>query len=472
MDELSRRTAPLAKRIEDSVDHYRKTGRLAVEKGGVTKSELRAFFDRTPGISTSSTRYRDLLADAYGLVRVRKLSSFVGISVFRVPVFGDESPPVNVLLCGEYHDNRGRGRQLMRYIMGQVGLRRKCVDLYVESGFAWREVGSRAHHRQQSGGGALEHIRTTYPIVPGLRVHHVDVRTMLPLNFANHADGTHAVGTTGWTQYIRRLGPGFYSYDPMRTRYDNVWRSRPSDPHGRHRLHAELTGQGLFATNVREYFAFFTGEEGVLRSGDRPATVFRAAYVRDLLKWRALVRGPAREWRTAKETPALQRAFVRGRLAFYSAREFEMIRGRIAKQRQRFLRTTGIAPRHLRRAVVAWAKSRLSAMLGEAMSIVMDLYAFYRMFGRFTPRERVGWASDAGAADRINKAGCPMEQRNIVYVAGSKHTEDLQALIEGVFGVRPIVVRGSHARGTGKVDRERESADYAEVRATRPLNVF
>ena len=522
-------TAPapdFAERLRRAVRHKARTGRvLSRRSGGVTAAEVKNFFRRTPGISSSSDSADALLDDASALFRLVGLRSFVGLSTWTLPVVPGARRPVKLVIAGENHRNPHFGDQLMRYIMGQVVLEGKCVDLYLESGFDWRAVSRLsmlgAGGRRQRGGSALTFIRKNYPVVPGLRVHHVDVRSIVAPSSRERS--VHRIKTEGMNHYDK---------DPFVARNGAPWRPPspnpfPSVPGG---------GKDLFRASAPEHFAFVTGFAGVLERADRTLPQIIEDFERDtrvLARFKAgkgiasrdsssdiplnitLLTGATFEVRIGIEDTigTLKRRIREGvggstsqplhivhdgedvddertlaqasrfadytyddirdwegvqmpirqgiyiglrskspsddvespspppppqpvrQIDYHGPEVFAAMRDRFAKQRRRFLRTTRMPAAVLDARIRAWARSRFAEddyFFGTAgMSI--DLFAFYRMFGTFTARSG------------RNKSGCPLEQRNIVYVAGDAHAYNLRRLIEHVFGVRADRRHGTHA---------------------------
>ena len=414
---------------------------LTRAEGGVSASEVRRFFRDTPGIATTERSLGNLLDEASAFYRVIALQSFRGMSIWTLPVIPGAARPVKLLLLGESHNNPHSGDRLMRYIMGQVVLEGKCVDMYLESGFDWQGV-------VQSGGSALTHIRRTYPVVPGLRVHHVDVRSVVP-NSVTHAfnDPTISDYPHQWRHVpdiqrplIKLLGATMYNRNPYDVRYF------PGDD----REVSDFLGTNdLFRINAREYFAMATGFAGILRSrlcrgGDRTIAQLTAQYRAD----RAAARAGA-------GAAGVSSVLAERLNKIHPVSVFVNVRQRFAKQRRRFLRTTQMDEATLDVRIGQWAL-RMTDMR-DSIPATMDLFAFYRMFGTFNAR----------AGGRANKAGCPMEQRNIVYVAGDFHArQSLLALLLYVFHILPDVTRGTHSTTAHPADPR------AHVESTPPLDVF
>ena len=430
---------PFAERLKASVLR-RLRGQGAAPSERVTAAEVRAFFDRTPGISTTRHTLPDLLDEAVGLFRLLGLTSFETLRVLRVQAAPGprETPPVNLLMLGESHSaNRGDGDQLMRYVMGQVALERKCVDLYLESGFDWGA---------QRGGGALTTIRTTYPVVPLLRVHHVDVRSVVP----------QAVAIDD-VQGIRDSGANWYGSSAYQFRFRFYARTA---------LGRYLEELCLFELNAREHFALLTGCTGVLEEGDRAPAQVEAAHDADLAVFKAIYparypeHAPPPDWDECNPAnyglvpPVLPPDFP----GFHSASVFAALRRRFATQRRRFLRTTRMDAGRLDRAVERWARG----MVGDfrnSTDAAMDLFALYRMFGTFADRDKSG-------RRRHRDTRCPPEQRNIVFIAGDWHVRSgLGPLIALVFGARATVVIERGRAGVGV-----SAADH--VASAPPLAVF
>lgn len=349
----------------------------------VSVGEIKQFFDRTPGISMDpdTDDIYDALLQAEQLFELFDMKSFVSVSAFRIPV---GSTTVNLLLLGEDHSNTNEGQSLMRYIMGQVALEKKCVDLYLEDSFDFQPV-----RRRQYGGSALTNIRKDSSLnsVDGLRVHRVDVRI-----------GTSGVGNP---YLIRNF--------PLASKYYRT-------------IKGVMNELDLFRITVGEYYRLFTGFAIPSTPHDRAIFELERDYERDSKRLAGVLYDVFGE-RVYSNMPKI-----------FKLGHYATIRARFAKQRRRFLKTTGMPSRKLERLLVGWLKPIIALGMGltPGLHAVQDLYAFLRMFGTFTERN-----------DRENKRGCPMEQRNIVYVAGAAHVNDhLAPLIRTVFGAKPFVTAG------------------------------
>ena len=390
----------------------------------MTSAEVRGAF-RGTNIRLGSGSLSRRLANAAAMFQLVRLEAFHGLSVWSVPAIHGSSEPVKLVIAGELHTTPGRGDQLMRYIAGQVEFEGKCVDLYIESGFDWRPV--------QSGGSALVQIRQNYPDVPGLRVHHVDVRSIIAGSDLPRVNHTHHL------DMIQMLSDTFYHSDPYHYRY--YYSHAATDP-----TMALLRAHDLFTINTREHFALVTGFAPILTGTDRTLPQVVARFASDSETYAALRRAPGGDVHTS---------------AFHPPSVFAVMRSRFAKQRRRFLRTTNLPPAQLDTRIRAWATPYMHGFR-TADPIMVDLFAFYRMFGSFTAR----------ATGSNNKAGCPMEQRNIVYLAGDLHGRALATLVQAVFGVAPVVARGTHVSlAPGSVVHYNE-ATRTHVRDMPPTTVF
>ena len=385
-------------------------------EGGVSAREIQRFFRDTPGIRTSKRSTRDLLDDAAGLFQVIGLRSFAGMSAWTLPVVPGQ-PPVKLLLLGEFHSNPHSGANLMRYVMGQVALEGKCIDLYLEAGFDWRPI----RRRRQVGGNALSHISRHYPDVPGLRVHHIDVRDTF--HSGREDARVEVAGLADHREMIKRMSYAWYNSDPYSARYLSY-----APP----RTKARLVRHDLFRVTPSEYFAMVTGFTGASRPGDRTVAQLTAQYAADRAGGGAMAS------------------------RFHTAALFRSRRRRYDKQRARFLRTTGMDGADLDGRIRAWAGPLMGSFF-RAYCATMDLFAFYRMFGTFVPR-----------GDGTDKPGCPMEQRNVVYVSGDLHAHDnVMRLLTLVFERTPDVARGTHS---GMIDEQIAAIDD-DVVARDPTNV-
>lgn len=413
--------SPLQVRLKRAARVFKETN-VALDRrhGGVDPSEVARVFSDLEMSPRGVSSLEQWLHQALGLYNAYQLESFVMLRAWSLPGVIPGAPPVKILMCGEVHDDKGIGANLMRYIIGQTVMEKKCVDLYLESGFDWTPI------RAQSGGGALVQITESYDDMPGLRVHHVDVRNIITKKFHEHAA---AMDRPSNHRDILRQSATRAPYDLY---FYKKWFARATN------IRSYLQGAGLFNITPSEYFMLVTGFDPN-RTGDRTIAELSAQYDADL--------------RTLRETGGEHSELA---AVHDDSSVFRTMRQRFAKQRRRFLETTRIDERQLDNAIRGWVRETGEMKYSNLFHSVVDLFAFYRMFGRFTRR------------GHNDKPGCPMEQLNIIYVAGAFHVKNLSKLIHSVFGVNYYLNRGSR---TGGVKSSEEQA-RDEVRNMGPLAVF
>lgn len=356
--------------------------------------------------------------------RLPHMPSFTGVTYWKDLQVPGQDYKTNVLLCGEHHQTKV-GHELMNYVYELVEAQDACVDLYIESEFDWTQTGAGTLSWTQTGAGTLSYIRNNYRDIPGLRVHHIDIRgwtnpMLMTPGRVKHRDDLRRTASHGYLPIQRWLTNSNYCEDLA-------------------------TLNRIYDFNYRELFTLMTCFHKVLRKGDRPMPKLK-----DKLK-------------AADTIYKNNRKDVTNALCFHTNYDFlPILHSRIKKQRRRFLSTVRINRHVLDTRILEWFGAmvdyykkifdnddNMTMRMVEAMTI--DLFAFYRMFGVFSERPRVAGngTKHVGSTKKGNgKKGCPLHQRNIVYVAGDAHTNNLQHLIKTVFRSNPDMAHGSLTDGT------------------------
>lgn len=314
--------------------------------------------------------------------------------------------PVNVLVCGEYHTHSSKAHAIQRYIFGQMALG-KCIDVYIESPHDWTSVGQRGKpaHSTQKGRGelsALMYLRrnlTPKKFLPGLRVHDVDMRIVLPegQDGVNKTKSSNTDNPYMWWMQANKV-------------YPQIVRAIEKDD--------------LFDFSAYELFYYMTG----LRVGTTTnLEELDKRYAADLSSLKSLT------GLSADEEEAVEAVETTG--------SFDIRRQRFQKQYKRFIASRpDLDVNKFNRDLSAYISGRFEGDVklsgrfeGDvrrrryrawlAGAIVMDLFMFLRMFATFEPR-----------AGGENKQGCPLEQRNIIVHAGGAHSLHLGGMIAHFFG--------------------------------------